>query len=125
MLEEYNADHVLQQSCLGIELELILAHESTDTRDLAGLVAGSRHDFAEALRVHLLEVLAPFQIAGAAVRIALARRAPALNVLAAGGDPQRLGRRGCHSRQRYAHAPAIDQLRRLGLPLDLDRGRVG
>src|SRR5215467_1036095 len=66
-----------------------------------------------------LEVVAPFQIAGAAGRIAGARRRPALDVLPAHGDPQQLRRVRSERRECIAHALAVQEFRRYRAAVDL------
>ena len=54
-------------------------------------VAELAEDVAGLFGVEMLQVLAPFQVAGAGHGIGIARDHPAAEVLAAGGEAQRFG----------------------------------
>ena len=66
------------------------------------------HQRADALGVHLLRRIAPGVIPGLAGGIGVARQGPALDMLAARGDPQQLRRFRSERREHVAHARAIE-----------------
>src|SRR5262245_41351058 len=74
--------------------------------------------------MEILERVAPPKIAGPTLWIALARRGPALDVLTAHGDAQRLGGVRRHACQHRGHATAIDELRGFRPAVDLDTIRI-
>src|SRR5262245_51403635 len=59
VLQEDDADDILQQLRLGIELKSLLAHECSHSVDVTSSVPGLRHDVSEPLGVKLLGILSP------------------------------------------------------------------
>src|SRR5208337_2815957 len=91
VLQEHDAHDILQHLRVRIGFHALLANERANAPDVTGLVPGRRHDFTHTSGVKLLEMISPAQIADAAVRVTLARRGPALDMLSARSDAKGLG----------------------------------
>ena len=88
---------------------IFIAILGRDTGDIAAVIAGRGHDLADPAGVEILQLCAPFEIADPALRIAVARAGPALDMLAAHGNAQQFGSVGGQLAKRLRHAAAINQ----------------
>lgn len=125
MAQEDEADHILQRLHLGLALQPLLAQHAADLGDGGLVIARRAHHAAHALGMAAALLAAPLQIAGSALGEIAARQEPALHMLPARRDLQRLGGRREQPRQLLGHAPPIEQRRRRTLLLRGVRGIGG
>ncbi len=125
VLEEHEADHVLERLRLGVALDVLLAHQRLHAGDGSGVVADAAEDLRRDVAVELLEPGAPFQVADAVAREFVARDLPAPDVLAARRQFQRLGGVRREALEPLGHLPRIDELLRRLRAVDGDPVRIG
>ena len=113
VLDEDQADHVLEELHVGIGLQPLLAQQRPDARHDVVAVADLAQDGGGGVGVKAGEVRAPPAVALAAGRVVRTGDGPAPDVLAAGGEPHRLRGVGPEPVEAGGHAPGVDQLLRL------------
>ncbi len=111
--QEHKAGDILERLRLAVAAQILLAHERPNSVDRRLVVAAARHDLNQALRVSSLGLVAPGDIAGLALWKVATRALPALDMLPAHSDPERLGRFRREAGERLAHPPAVSELGRL------------
>src|SRR5271169_5885831 len=88
VFQENDTHDIFEHLSIGVGTYPLLANQCGNTCDVVRSVPSLDHDLADPPSVIVLEILAPAKIAGAASRVAVARRGPALDVLASRGNSQ-------------------------------------
>ena len=124
VLQEDEADHVLQELHVGVGLQPLLAEQRLHAGHGGAVVPDLAEDRPRRLRVEAAEVGPPPAVAVPTGRVAVARDRPAPDVLAARGETDRLRRAGGESVERRSHPPRVHHLARQRLPVDRLAARV-
>ena len=112
VFEEHERDYVFQRLCLGIGLHSFLADQRADAGNRRVVVAHVAQNSACTVGVEVAQRCAPLLIPGARLRTVAARNLPALDVLAAHRELQRLGGVGDEAREHRAHSLRVYELLR-------------
>ena len=82
-LQKYEAERILQYACFGVGWKILFQVQALHALDEVFGITDFSQDFAGAAGMKLLQVLAPFQVAGACQRVGIAGDFPAAQMLAA------------------------------------------